>query len=114
MGGRNRRAASASERARQSINKSIKAVLEKVTQNDAKLGGILSQCVKTGTFCSYQPDPDFPIGWEFGPTDADSIIEPVVQPSASGDPVPALTDLAQGSLVMLELSRITTSGSASL
>src|SRR5262245_62049021 len=40
LGGRNRRAASASERARQTINKSIKVVLEKVTQNDPTLGGM--------------------------------------------------------------------------
>src|SRR5712671_5701573 len=50
LGGRNRRAASASERARQSITKTIKAVLEKVTQSDATLGYILSRCIKTGTF----------------------------------------------------------------
>ena len=65
LGGRNRRAASASERARQSITKTIKAVLERIAQSDAALGDILSRCIKTGTFCSYQPDPDFPIAWEF-------------------------------------------------
>ena len=38
LGGRNRRAASASERARQSITKTIKAVLERIAQSDAALG----------------------------------------------------------------------------
>ena len=71
LGGRNRRAASASERARQSVTKTIKAVLERIAQSDAALGDVLSRCIKTGTFCSYQPDPDFPIAWEFG----DTIIE---------------------------------------
>ena len=60
LGGRNRRAASASERARQSIAKTIKSVLERIAQSDAALGDIFSRCIKTGTFCSYQPDPDSP------------------------------------------------------
>jgi uncharacterized membrane protein len=63
LGGRNRKAASASERARQSIGKTIKAVLERIAQSDSALGSIFARCIKTGTFCSYQPDPDFPIAW---------------------------------------------------
>jgi uncharacterized membrane protein len=50
LSGRNRRAASASERARQSISKTIKAALERITQSDATLGDIFSRCVKTGVF----------------------------------------------------------------
>ncbi len=88
LGGRNRRAASASERARQSINKSIEAVLEKVTQSDATLGDILSRCIKTGTFCSYQPDPDFPIAWEFAATS----IESTAQRPFIGEPARAGND----------------------
>ena len=48
LGGRNRRAASASERARQSITKTIKAVVERIAQSDAALGDHLSRCIKTG------------------------------------------------------------------
>jgi uncharacterized membrane protein len=54
LGGRSRRAISASERARQSIGKTIKAVLERIAQSDGALADILSRCIKTGTFCSYQ------------------------------------------------------------
>jgi tetratricopeptide (TPR) repeat protein len=108
LGGRNRRAASASERARQTINKTIKSVLERIAQGDAQLGDILSRCVKTGTFCSYQPDPDFPIGWEFAATDSDTTIEPAEQsiqrPISSGDPASARADRAQASAVVLEVS----------
>jgi hypothetical protein len=43
LGGRNRRAASASERARQTVSKSIKSVLERIAQNDAALGDTLDQ-----------------------------------------------------------------------
>src|SRR5216684_104484 len=96
LGGRNRRAASASERARQSIGKTIKSVLERIAQSDAALGDILSRCIKTGTVCSYQPDPDFPIAWEF----AAKTIEPPEHSTSSGEPTPA----NQASAVMLDVS----------
>jgi tetratricopeptide (TPR) repeat protein len=100
LGGRNRRAASASERARQSITKTIKAVLERIAQSDAQLGDILSRCIKTGTFCSYQPDPDFPIEWEF----AAATIESADQPNKGGDPAPADENRQQGAPFVLEIS----------
>src|SRR5260370_4569779 len=86
LGGRNRRAASAPERARQSITKSVKSVLERIAQSDATLGDILSRCIKTGNFCSYQPDRAFPIAWEF----AAATVELVEQPASSGGPPPPL------------------------
>src|ERR1700676_508485 len=105
LGGRKRRAPSASERARQSITKTIKAVVERIVQSDAALGDILSRCVKTGNFCSYQPDPDFPIAWEFAATDSDKIIEPTEQqPSSRGDATPARTDNRQSAPVVLDVS----------
>jgi tetratricopeptide (TPR) repeat protein len=107
LGGRDRRAASASERARQTVTKTIKAVLERIVQGDATLGDIVSRCVKTGTFCSYQPDPDFPIAWEFSAT-ASGIgigIEPIMQqPSLSAGPAPAHTDYRLTAPLMLEVS----------
>src|SRR3984893_15021957 len=100
LGGRNRRAASASERARQSIAKTIKSVLDRIAQSDATLGDRLSRCIKTGTFCSYQPDPDLPIGWEF-----DAItIEPTDHPTSNGEPAAARTDHPQTSPAVLEVS----------
>ena len=85
LGGRSRRAASASERARQTVTKTIRAIVERIAQSDAALGDILSRCIRTGNFCSYQPDPDFPIAWEFAATDPASTIEPVERPTSSGD-----------------------------
>ena len=85
LGGRNRRAASASERARQNISKSIKAVLEKIAQNDVTLGDILSRCIRTGTFCSYQPDPDLRIAWEFAATSIESTGPSTHQQRADSD-----------------------------
>jgi tetratricopeptide (TPR) repeat protein len=90
LGGRNRKAASASERARQSTTKTIKAVVERIVQGDAALGSILTRCIRTGTFCCYQPDADFPIAWEFAAPNAPSTIElAAVQPASEGDHSPA-------------------------
>jgi hypothetical protein len=100
LGGRNRRAASASERARQSITKTIKAVLDRIAQSDATLGDIFSRCIKTGNFCSYHPDPDFPIAWDF----VDTTIEPADEPTSNVDPAPARNDHPQAAPLVLEVS----------
>jgi len=100
LGGRSRRAASASERARQTITKTIKSVLERIAQSDAKLGDLLSRCIRTGTFCSFQPDPDFPIAWEF----AAPTFQPAEHSIPGGNPAPARADLSQTSPPVLEVS----------
>ena len=100
LGGRNRRAASASERARQSILKTIKSVVERIAHSDARLGDIFARCIKTGNFCSYQPDPNFPIAWAFGAT----TIEPAENPTSNGKPAPTRTHQSQASLAVLEIS----------
>ena len=89
LGGRNRRAASASGRARQSATKTIKSVIERIEQNDATLGEILSRCIQTGTYCTYHPDPDFAIAWEF-----DASAESEEQRRSIVDPIPLRVDLA--------------------
>jgi tetratricopeptide (TPR) repeat protein len=83
LGGRNRRAASASERARQSVTKTIKAVIERIAESDAELAGLISRCVRTGAFCSYQPVPDSPVVWEFSASDT-----PDASIRARGDSTP--------------------------
>src|SRR5271155_4969365 len=100
LGGRNRRAISASERARQSIAKTIKSVLDRIAQSDAALGDLLSRCIRTGSFCSYQPDPDFPIAWEF----AAATTEPAGYPGDAGEPAHARADLPMSQPVMPEVS----------
>jgi hypothetical protein len=66
LGGRNRRAASASERARQSVTHAIKSAIERIGENHRPLGAFLSRCVKTGNSCTYYPHPAIPVAWEFG------------------------------------------------
>lgn len=63
--GRVRRAASASERARQTVTKAIKAAIERIARHHEDLATILSRCVQTGTVCCYHPDGHIPIDWQF-------------------------------------------------
>ena len=66
LGGRDRRAASSAERARLNVTKAIKSVLTKIAQHNDELGRHLSVTIRTGTFCSYKPDPRSPILWKLG------------------------------------------------
>jgi tetratricopeptide (TPR) repeat protein len=63
LGGRDRKAASAAERARVNVTRAIKSSLGRIAQNSPALGRHLSATVHTGTFCSYTPDPRSPVGW---------------------------------------------------
>jgi predicted ATPase len=100
LGGRDRRAGSASERARQTITKTIRSVLERIAQSDAAVGEVFSRSIKTGTFCSYQPDPVSPIVWGFAAT----IAEQQVQPITGAETTPARADRSQASPPVLETS----------
>jgi tetratricopeptide (TPR) repeat protein len=93
------RAGSASDRARQSVTKTIKSVLERIAQSDAAVGEIFSRCIKTGTFCSYRPDPVSPIVWEFAATEAGSP-KPKEQSAAIGSSAPARADYPQAARVV--------------
>jgi hypothetical protein len=63
LGGRDRKAASASERARVNVTRTIKAAVDRIAENDPALGRHLGQTIRTGTFCSYEPDPSAPVEW---------------------------------------------------
>jgi AAA ATPase domain len=63
LGGRDRRAASNAERARVNVTRAIKAALERIAEHSPSLGRHLAATVRTGTFCSYQPDPRVPVTW---------------------------------------------------
>ena len=64
LGGRRRKAGSAAERARVSVTRAIKTALARVTDAEPQLGRHLAATVKTGTFCSYTPDPRAPVDWQ--------------------------------------------------
>lgn len=53
LGGRDRRAASAVERARVNVQRRLRDALERIREHDPELGRHLAFTVKTGTYCSY-------------------------------------------------------------
>jgi tetratricopeptide (TPR) repeat protein len=57
------RGASNVERARLSVTKAIRYAIRKVERLHPDLGHILTETVKTGIYCRYEPDPRRPIRW---------------------------------------------------
>ena len=64
LGGRDRKGATAAERARVSVRKAIAAVRGPDPGRSSDLGLLLATTVKTGTYCRYTPDPGLPVIWE--------------------------------------------------
>jgi len=63
LGGRDRVVASASERARVNATRAIKAALARIAEQSEALGRHLDATVRTGTYCSYVPDPRAVVAW---------------------------------------------------
>jgi tetratricopeptide (TPR) repeat protein len=67
LGGRERRAGSASERARASVTRALRQALARIREHVPILGNHLDRAVTTGTYCAYRPDPRAPVVWNPGP-----------------------------------------------
>jgi len=65
LGGRDRRAASASERARVAVTRAVRQAMTRIGEHHPQLGEHLSRTVRTGAYCAYLPDPRAPAGWRF-------------------------------------------------
>jgi tetratricopeptide (TPR) repeat protein len=65
LGGRGRRAASASERARAAVTRAVRQAMTRIAEHHPQLGQHLSRTIRTGTYCAYLPDPRAPAGWRF-------------------------------------------------
>jgi hypothetical protein len=65
LGGRSRAAASAAERARINVTRTIGAVVKKIAAGSPALGQHLAATVRTGFYCSYSPDPRVVVTWRF-------------------------------------------------
>jgi tetratricopeptide (TPR) repeat protein len=64
LSGRNRRAASASERARAGVTRAIRQAIARIGAHHASLGEHLGRTIRTGTYCAYSPDPRLPARWQ--------------------------------------------------
>ncbi|MEZ5280881.1 MAG: hypothetical protein R2770_10430 [Acidimicrobiales bacterium] len=63
LGGRSRTVGGSSERARTSVTRSIRYAIDQLAPAQPELASRLTQCVRTGTYCSFQPDAVAPIRW---------------------------------------------------
>ncbi|MGH3787965.1 MAG: ATP-binding protein [Pseudonocardiaceae bacterium] len=54
---------SPAQRARSNVSKALRACLKRIEQLHPALGTHLVRSVRTGYFCSYQPDPRVPVEW---------------------------------------------------
>jgi CheY-like chemotaxis protein/uncharacterized membrane protein len=64
LGGHDRKVGSDAERARINVTRAIKAVLDRIAEHSPALAGHFEATLRTGTFCSYVPDPRSPLRWE--------------------------------------------------
>jgi tetratricopeptide (TPR) repeat protein len=63
LGGRDRRAASASERARSGVTRAVRYGIARIGEQHAELGEHLGRTVRTGTYCAYVPGPGARSSW---------------------------------------------------
>ncbi len=63
LSGRDRRAGSASERARAGVTRAVRQAITRIAAHHPQLGEHLTRTIRTGTYCVYMPDPRAPAGW---------------------------------------------------
>jgi hypothetical protein len=63
LGGRDRRASSASERARAAVTRAIRQAIARIGDHHQSLGDHLEHTVRTGTYCAYDPDTSVGTTW---------------------------------------------------
>jgi tetratricopeptide (TPR) repeat protein len=63
LGGRDRKVLDDAERARVSVTRSIRYSLDRLAEFAPVVAAHLQQHVRTGTFCSYEPDSLHPVDW---------------------------------------------------
>jgi tetratricopeptide (TPR) repeat protein len=63
LGGRDRRASSASERARVGVTRAVRQGIARIGEHHPELGEHLNRAIRTGAYCAYFPDPRAPAAW---------------------------------------------------
>jgi hypothetical protein len=63
LGGRDRRAAAASERARLNVTRALRTSIARITELAPELGRHLDRAVRTGLYCTYSPAPSDTMSW---------------------------------------------------
>ena len=65
LGGRDRRAGSAAERARLNATRAIKSAIDKIAEHSSSLGDLLERAIRTGYYCSYIAVAPNSLTWRF-------------------------------------------------
>ncbi|MEZ5102218.1 MAG: hypothetical protein R3C15_20935 [Thermoleophilia bacterium] len=69
LGGRARASGGSAERARTSVARALRYALQSLEPHHPAAVAHLQRGLRTGTFCSYEPDPSNPVAWRLtGPT----------------------------------------------
>lgn len=63
LGGRDRHAGAGSERARSAVTQAVRKAIERLHEASPQLGEHLDRTIRTGTYCSYVPDPRVSSPW---------------------------------------------------
>lgn len=63
LGGRDRKASSATERARLNVTRAVRSAAATLSEALPDAGAVLDRRVRTGTFCAYEPQPDDELVW---------------------------------------------------
>ncbi|WP_415951610.1 transcriptional regulator [Streptomyces sp. KLOTTS4A1] len=63
LGGRDRRAGAASERARSAVTQAVRKAIRHLRDASPPLGDHLDRTIRTGTYCAYVPDPRVRSPW---------------------------------------------------
>jgi pimeloyl-ACP methyl ester carboxylesterase len=63
LGGRDRRAASMTQRSRVNVTRAIRRTIEKIRPHSPSLAGLLARSIKTGLVCVYRPADTAPVAW---------------------------------------------------
>ena len=63
LGGRSRRASSASERARLNVTRALRAATAKLTEALPEAGTVLDRRLRTGLYCAYEPRDGDDVRW---------------------------------------------------
>ncbi|MEU9084445.1 transcriptional regulator [Streptomyces sp. NPDC048357] len=63
LGGRDRRAGAASERARAAVTQAVRKAIGHLREAAPELADHLDRTIRTGTYCAYVPDPRVPSPW---------------------------------------------------
>ena len=63
LGGRERKASSAAEKARLNVTRALRSAIATLSDALPESGAVLDRRVRTGLFCAYEPHPDDEALW---------------------------------------------------